>query len=423
MAEPLYYRDPYCHHFSASIVGRRIRADGSTELALDRTAFYPEGGGQPADRGRIGESNVVHVYKQDGEIWHVIDDSQGAVGGDQGAVGGDQGGADTGAQPLNAEIDWTHRFDYMQQHTGQHILSATFLRVAGLETVSVHQGAEYTTIEFDAKDLDADTETEIEDRANTVIAEARRVHAFWCEESEIPALALRRPPKVSGSIRIVEIDDYDRVACGGVHTATTSEVSLVRILGRERIRGRLRYAFLIGARAHEHHRAARDTLSEIGDLLSVPPLEAAARVRALDARVRDLEYERNGLKQKIARTRADGLAQSAEPIPAEAPGERLWFVRELSEGDDPADLRKTAEALSEHRSLAFALATKSEKGLVWIVGCGPDVSIDVKELKQRAFAAINAKGGGKPPLFQGKGDSDGDWVAFTDGVRACAKKA
>ena len=425
MAEPLYYHDPYCQQFTASIVQRRTRADGATELALDRTAFYPEGGGQPGDIGRIGDAKVIHVYKQDGEIWHVLEGSQGAVPGSQGAVPGSQDAANTAndGQVLGAGIDWDHRFDYMQQHTGQHILSATFLHVANLETVSVHQGEEYTTIEFNTEELAADTETEIEDRANAVITESRRVHTFWCDESEIPALALRRPPKVSGAIRIVEIDDYDRVACGGVHTATTAEVSLVRILGRERIRGRLRYAFLIGARAHEHHRAARDSLADIGDLLSVPSLEAAARVRALDARVRDLEYERNGLKQKLARMRADALARSAEPIAGGSPSESPGFVSELSDGDDPAGLRAVAEALSEHRRLAFAIATRGEKGLVWIVGCGPELNIDLKKLKEKAFPAIAAKGGGKPPLYQGKGDSNGDWTAFADGVRACVTRA
>ncbi len=482
MPEQLYYHDPYCHRFTASVVDRRTRKDGYIEMALDQTAFYPEGGGQPADRGRIGEAVVTHVYKEHGEIWHVVDRDPLAGGAEAGPdhEAGGSGAASSSdhkqesepvaheahgysarAGGLHAELDWNHRFDYMQQHTGQHILSATFLHVAGLETVSVHQGEEYTTIEFDAGDLAREVETEIEDRANTVITEARRVHAFWCDEGEVPNLGLRRPPKVSGSIRIVEIDDYDRVACGGVHTTSTAEVSLIRILGRERIRGRLRYAFLIGRRAHEHHRAARDTLARIGEMLSVPPLEAPARVEALDTRVRDLEYERNGLKQKLAAMRAGELAERAEPI-AEGASTRSnetganpvsagsgpaadgasaseiglsahevpRFVSDLTGGEDPGDLRTTAESLVEYDRLAFVLGTWSDKGLIWIIGFGPGITIDLKELKKKAFPAIGAKGGGKPPLFQGKAELDGDqkafgdnWEAFVAAVRDAVKPA
>lgn len=408
----LFYDDPCRRSFDARLLDRRTDGE-SIQIRLDQTAFYPEGGGQPCDRGRIGEAKVLDVQKEgdlseDGEalIWHTVDRDPFAAGSADAA--------------LPCEIDWSHRFDYMQQHTGQHILSAAFLRVAGLETVSVHQGEEYTTIEFDAQSLPAGQELEIERLANRVITERRRVRTYWCGEDEIPSLNLRRPPKVRGSIRIVEIEDFDCVACGGVHTSETSEVSLVRVLSRERIRGRLRYSFLIGERAHAHHRSCRDIVASLGDTLSVPATRLPDRVDALLEQSKQLEYELGEAKRRHAVDRAQLLVDAAEPV---RDAGSLRAVHLLDSGSDPGELRSVAEALAEHEALLFILGMHTEKGLVWIVGHGSGVNINLKDLKAKAFPAIDAKGGGKPPIYQGKGSASGDWDAFVRAVLEQAQEA
>ena len=160
MADPLYHHDSYLDRFEATVTDRRTTENGVLELSLNRTGFYPEGGGQPCDTGWLGDSRVTAVRKDEhGEVWHAVD-------------------SDPGDGLLEGRIDWSRRFDYMQQHTGQHILSACFLGVARFETVSVHQGSEYTTIEFAATSCPAEVELDIEEMANRIIKECRPVRSF-----------------------------------------------------------------------------------------------------------------------------------------------------------------------------------------------------------------------------------------------------
>ena len=399
MAELLYHHDSYLDRFEANVTGRRTTNDGVLELSLNRTAFYPEGGGQPCDTGWLGDASVIAVRKDEsGEVWHAVD-------------------SDPGDGPVKGRIDWERRFDYMQQHTGQHILSACFLEVAGFETVSVHQGSEYTTIEFAAADCPDEIERDIEDMANRTINERRAVRSFWCDEAEVAELDLRREPKVGGRIRIVEIEGLDRVACGGVHTDNTGDVSLVRMIGRERIRGRLRYAFKIGGRAHEHYRALRDIAQRLMDVLSVPEERIVERVIALDGRLQERERELEAVERELEAERAHRLVQNARQ--ADDPG--IAVVSLLDEEADPARLRRRAEALCGYDGVVFALGTADSGGVVWIAGHGKGVRIDQRCLREEAFPIIDARGGGKPPIFQGKGASMERWHAFVEAVCRCAE--
>lgn len=398
MADQLYHHDAHLDRFEANVAARRTTKKGVLELSLDRTAFYPEGGGQPCDLGWLGDARVTAVRKDEtGEVWHAVE-------------------SDPGDGPLEGLIDWARRFDYMQQHTGQHILSACFLRIAGFETVSVHLGSEFTTIEFAASECREETEREIEDLANRVIDESRPVRSFWCDESEVEGLDLRREPKVGGRIRIVEIEGLDRVACGGVHARHTGDVSLIRNMRRERIRGRLRYAFSIGARAHEHHRAVRDIAQSLMDILSVPEDRIVERVIALDRRLHERERELDAAERELEAERAAQLFREAGKVPDAG----LRLVSAFEEDADPARLRRRAEALSEYDGVVFVLGTSESAGVVWIAGHGNGVHIDQRRLREEAFPIIEARGGGKPPIFQGKSASTERWDAFVGAVCRCA---
>lgn len=376
--ERLYYDDAYTREFEASVLS--VAED---HIVLDRTCFYPEGGGQPGDRGTIGDIEVLDTRKgESGVVLHMIDPRTPCT-----LATGDR---------VRCALDWRWRFDYMQQHTGQHVLSASFLRVAGLATVSVHQGTDYTTIELDGEELSEHTVRAVEDEANAIIGSNLPVTAYWVDEAGVESLNLRRAPKVSGRIRIVEIPETDRVACGGVHTSRTADVGLVRLCAVERIRGRIRYAWYIGERAHAHHRFSRDTLSRLSVFLSVPAEAIPGRVEELDVKLKDAERHISILQEHLARARAEQLlnaARSAGSTPRR-------IVEDLGEVD-AVFLRTVAETVTREPDTVAVLMARQDQRVMWSVSHGPGGAIDAQAMRTKAFPLVGAKGGGKPPVWQG----------------------
>lgn len=397
---PVYYEDAYTRDFEATVLHV-----GSDHFVLDRTCFYPEGGGQPGDRGTVGGAYITDTRKGDsGVILHRVDPAQ-------------PHGLETG-QTVSCSVDWAWRFDFMQQHTGQHVLSASFLRVAGMQTVSVHQGLEYTTIELDGEELAADALIAVENEANRVINENLPVQAYEVDEADVDRLNLRRAPKVSGRIRIVEIPETDRVACGGVHTRSTGEVGLLRLCAVERIRGNVRYAWFIGRRAHEHHRFAHHELSALSTLLSVPAAEVRQRVQELDAKLKDAERQIVSLTADVARSRGDALARAADT----AEGSPRTVVEDLGEVDS-AYLRTVADVLSAQPGMLAVLMARQSGRAMWAVSHGEGLSIDPQALRSQAFPVVAAKGGGKSPLWQGAMERPEAFGDFARAVRECTRPA
>ncbi len=282
----LDYDDAYTTTFAARIVARDTHA-GRPAVELDTTYFYPESGGQEADHGRIGAVPVVDVQNgEDGRIWHVVDaPSAGEV-------------TDAGA-----EIDWTRRFDHMQQHTGQHILSAAFERVRNAATLSSRLGEERATIEVDLRSADWALVDEVERAANAIVWEDREVLRHWVDDEGVQRFELRKPPKFSGRIRIVEIPGWDASACGGTHVRRTGEVGLVKIVRWERVRDNLRFEFVCGARGLRDYAWRTEALLEgarrrtLHDTQLIGHLEKAAAERdELAKRVRELSARLAGIE-------------------------------------------------------------------------------------------------------------------------------
>jgi alanyl-tRNA synthetase len=244
-SERLYYDDAYTARFTA-----RVRAAGEHKgrpaVELERTFFYPESGGQEADRGTLGDAGVVDVQADAEErVWHVLDPA---------------GPPPAAGTEVSCTVDWARRFDHMQQHTGQHILSAALERVLSAPTVSSHLGEERSTIEVPLPATDWRAIERVEDAANRVVWEDRPVERHWTDAAGVQRFALRKPPQVVGRIRIVEIPEWDVSACGGTHTRRTGEVGAIKIVGWEKLRGNLRLEFLCGgpgaARPRLAHRSA-----------------------------------------------------------------------------------------------------------------------------------------------------------------------
>ena len=234
MNERLYYEDAYRTRFVAQ-VAERLTFEGQPAVRLDRSAFYPTSGGQPHDTGSLNGTAVVDVHAgSDGSVLHLL------------------------AHPLPEEttsvagqVDWPRRYDHMQQHSGQHLLSQVFFRNLGLETVSVHFGDAMNTLDLDGPTLTARQLATVETAVNEMVWQDRSIRAYWITDAERDKVPLRRAPTVQGKMRIVEIDKFDWSACGGTHVRRTGEIGLISLLRVEKHRGRSRVHFVCGRRALE----------------------------------------------------------------------------------------------------------------------------------------------------------------------------
>ena len=414
----LYYENEYLRHFNARITAVHELEAGTAELFLSETAFYPEGGGQPGDKGSIAGVKVLDTQKRPGpagddDIAHIVKPAD---------LAGDTAASlrtrfETGT-PVDCEIDWDHRYDYMQQHTGQHLISAVAYREFGADTVAVHQGEEYTTVEFAVADMDASTIRAIEDRCHEYVDAAMPVHSAEYDESEIAALDLRREPKVSGRIRIVSIADYDRVACGGVHTHSTGELVLLHCIGTERIRGRVRSIWKIGRRAREDYRQKSLVIADLVDRLSAPLEKLSERVSALEESRRQMQYELEQDRRRRGAELATRALRDAATINRDA---RITTLSVALKGEHKTVFRALGEQLAQEgeESLLAVCTNEAEGKLQWII-VARGIALDQKKLRSEYLPHIAGKGGGRPPIFQGVGEKPEGQADF---VRAVLQEA
>ena len=300
-SERLYYDDSYTRAFRARVAARGD-SGGRPALELESTYFYPESGGQLADRGVIGGAAVADVQAgDDGRVWHVFER----------ALPGDA--------ELDAEIDWARRFDHMQQHTGQHILSAAFERERDAATLSSTLGAEKSVIEVELPDADWALVARIEEAANGVVWDDRPIERHWVDDEGVRRFRLRKPPTVTGRIRIVEIPDWDVSACGGTHTRRTGEVGVVKVVRWEKVRGHVRFEFLCGARALRDHAWRTEALLEAAKRRTMADRELIAHLERAAA-------ERDTLKKRLGELTATLITAEAKEAAGDPPqGVQRWF--------------------------------------------------------------------------------------------------
>ncbi len=387
----LYYSEPYTREFTAEIVSSG-KKDGRWDVVLDRTCFYPGGGGQREDLGRIGGAEVTGMYKDGDTVHHLLESSP---SGKDGIV--------------ECSIDWDTRYDYMQQHTGQHIISGV-LHKFGYGTVYVHMGERYTSIETDVPFIPEDDLDRIEETVNLTIAGNLRVLDFSAGDDEIPALNLRRPPKVKGKIRIVEIEGYDRVACGGVHTASTGEVLFAKIVSTEKIRGHVRISWLLGNRVLNDYRNKMKLVRDLSGILSAPEEEILPSVSRLAEENSSLKKELDSFKLEDARREAEGILSSAEDING-----ILFAVKEFN-GRDPGFLKRLTAAFPGDREYAVCLVNRSGGRLLWALAVTAE-DFDFNRVREDLMLPIAGKGGGRKPFFQGAGTGPDGTARFFEVFR------
>ncbi len=380
LTERLYYEKPYQQTFDARVVDTATW-QGRFAVILDRTCFYPTSGGQQHDTGVLGNVPVVDVQVTDaGEVLHIVERPL--------QVG----------EHVQGRIDWPRRYDHMQQHSGQHLISQAFHRLLGMETVSVHFGDVLCTVDLDAPELTADHLQAVEEHANAIVWENRPIRSYWVTEEEIGRIPLRRPPKVTGQIRIVEIEDYDWSACGGTHVRRTGELGPIALLRVERHRGRSRVHFLCGRRALLDYQRQRGLLSTAAGLLDTSAEETPALVEKLQARLKEQDRTLRDLQEQLLGYRAQELLATAPRL------DGLRMVVQVLPDLDVNQVKTLAGLLTEEEERVVALlgCEQTGKGTV-VFARTPDVDLHMGQLLRQVLGQFGGGGGGRPELAQGGG--------------------
>lgn len=379
MENKLYYKDAYIQSFSARPLKQEQDEAGNWYLVVNQTAFYPTGGGQPHDTGMLGNQKVVNVEEIDGEVRHYLESPLDDIN-----------------KEINGVIDWERRFDHMQQHAGQHILSAAFDNLFQYKTVGFHLGNEILTIDLDTETLSLEEANEAEEHANRIIIENRPIETRWITEEELSEFPLRKETKVKEDIRLVMIPDYDYNGCGGTHPKATGEVRAIKILDWERQKKKTRIQFVCGDRVLSQFDRKQSVLLELTKLLNAPEQEMEqAVVRLLNngkVLEKELEKAREGLVQYEAR---ELIEKNSKPI-----------ISEIFQNRTIQELQKLARLITAEKADALVLfVSENDNRLQLVCARGAERLENMKNVMVQALSLINGKGGGNDSFAQGGGDT------------------
>jgi len=369
-----YEADAYRREADAVILAAEPDGRGGGKLALDGTVFYPEGGGQPADHGTLTlpdgtRLTVTDVHEQGGVIWHRVDALP-----DTAAPG----------TAVTGRIDWAWRFDKMQQHTGEHILSGILHQMFGAENVGFHIGSDAVRMDTSVP-ISAEGLREAELAANRIVWQNVPVLITYPTREELARMTYRSKKEIEGQVRIVTIPGADVCACCGTHTAATGAVGQIKILAAENYKGGVRLSIVCGERALLAAQTMRQRQADIGALLSAKPSETAHAVHRVYDEYTALKFAHFGLCSELFDALAAQVAPGADAI-------------RIVPGLDPDGLHRLAARLSEATTGLCAALTANEKGTGY---CLAQAGGDVRALTKALNTALNGRGGGKPGICQG----------------------
>ena len=415
--ERLYYHDSRLLEFEARVISLSETDKGQIAVTLDRTAFYPTGGGQPTDIGSLGEARVVDcIDADDSGVLHVI-----------------QGPVPQIGETVHGRVDWLRRLDHMQQHTGQHILSAAFVRLFAAPTRSFRVLEQECEIDVA---LDNATDERIEqavDLANQIIWESRPIKISQVTSEEAASLPLRKEPAREGELRVIEIADFDLTPCGGTHARSTGEVGVIAVRSWERAKGLTRIHFTAGIRALRDYRKANKTARTVSALFSAGREDSAALVARLVEENKKLRRRNDGLEEVACRVEAEELLKEANDsergtsptVRGSVPGNASdsdWVGDSILNGNSTQDsssavrvitkvfddrdaesLKHLALALIAHPRVVALLGSRDGDTARLVFARSADASGDMNILMRRACSLIGGRGGGRPDMAQGGG--------------------
>jgi alanyl-tRNA synthetase len=372
MTTRLYYTDSYLTAFEAHVVDR---ADGGRRVYLDRTAFYPTSGGQPFDTGTLAGIRVTDVVDETDRVAHIVAEPLPAA-----------------ATNVAGAIDWRRRFDHMQQHTGQHLLSAVLAEMLGHQTVSVHFGGDASSLDLDVEAIVHGDVVAAERRANELVVENRPVTVSF--ENAGAAEGLRKASAREGALRIVAIDGIDRSACGGTHVRATGEIGSILVRRIDRVKKHARLEFVCGSRAVRRARTDFENLARLAQNLSASLDDVPALVEAHAERLRTADAQRRRLEVELNTYRARSLYDASAP---DASGLRRAIERRASGSLE--ELRGVAQAYCTLPSTVFVGAVDDPPAV--LLAASDDSGVDAGRVLKSALASVGGRGGGAARMAQG----------------------
>src|SRR5258707_2959635 len=389
--ERLYYLDSRLLEFDARVISLSELDDGQIAVTLDRTAFYPTGGGQPTDTGTLGDARVVDcIDAEDEGVLHVI-----------------QGPAPEVGDSVHGKIDWLRRLDHLQQHTGQHILSAAFVQLFNAPTVS------FRVLEHDCEidvALDNPTDERIEqavDLANQIIWENRSISTRQVTSEAAATLPLRKEPARAGELRLIEIGEFDLTPCGGTHASSTGEAGVIAVRSWERAKGLTRIHFMAGLRALADYRKANQTAREVAALFSAGREDSPALVARLVEESKRLRRRIGELEQVACRVEAEDLlrrnSETASQDLSEGAYDGIRIIAKVYDDRNADSLKHLALALVAHPNTVALLRSRDGDTARLIFARSTASPGDMNALMRRACSQMDGRGGGKPDIAQGGG--------------------
>lgn len=375
MRNLLYYKDAMTREFTADVIRTAVDVDGRAFIVLSNTAFYPTGGGQPHDTGWIQDIEIIDVEKVDDEIRHYT-----------------KADVSTLAGEVSGNLNWARRFDHMQQHTGQHILTAAFVELFDLPTVSFHLGSELVTIDLNVSDVTDEQLAVAEKRANDIILENRPIETKWITADELATYNLRKDVAVEEDIRLVIIPDYDYNGCGGIHPTSTGQVSLLKIMGTEKMKKNIRIHFVCGQRVLAQLAMRKNVLTDVARQLSVPEEQSADALRKFATTAKTADKSLAEAQDKLLEFEAKELATQNVAV-------AVYENRSIQQ------LQKLGRFITQTNVDAVALlVADNDDKLQFIAARGANVELSMKTISSAVLPLVNGKGGGNDALVQGGGE-------------------
>jgi len=388
--ERLYYENPYQIEFTAEVINV-IEKDNKYHIELDKTCFYPEGGGQPSDTGYINSIPVTYVYEDNKTVYHVVDVKPIKI------------------HRVKCSIDWSRRYDYMQQHLGQHILSASFFDLLKINTIGFHLSENYTTIDID-KIIGEDEIKKVEETANKVVFDNIPVEILYPTNSELKKLPLRKAiPKTEDQIRIVRIGEFDINTCCGTHPKSTIEVQIIKIVKWEKYKNGTRIYFLCGSRAISDYCEKHSAINRMSSIFSCSTENVLTEVERLKGELNKALTEKSFLKAEITEYQVKDMLDSCESI------NDVKVLKTIYESGDLKDINSLASKLSafENVIVLFGLKSDDKSHLVFMRSKDLKV-ISMNLLLKDAITLIDGRGGGSDFSAQGGGKNNNNLESAID---------